>query len=205
MRTLRAGSRGPDVRQWQTFLQEKGFYAGALDAAFEAQTAAATEAFQAAEGLKVDGIAGSKTFGRAMQLGLDLAPEDPPLPGGPVDGVSSLNDAWDPPAPPLGAELVVKSDPRVVTNHHIGALPCPRNPPPPSGWTYWRGTFPAALGELAVKVQSTSAIYPMGSFVQALIGGQLVAARVEWHDYQGATGKRGCFRGTSLFRQRVGV
>ena len=43
----------------------------------------------------------------------------------------------------------------------------------------------------------------MGSFVQALIGGVQVAARVEWHDWQGATGKTGCFRGTSLFRPRV--
>jgi hypothetical protein len=40
----------------------------------------------------------------------------------------------------------------------------------------------------------------MGSFVQKRIGDKLVAARVEWHTVQGATGKRGCFRGVNLMK-----
>jgi hypothetical protein len=43
----------------------------------------------------------------------------------------------------------------------------------------------------------------MGSFVQALVDGQLVGARVEWHNYQGKTGRHGCFRGTSLFSPKA--
>jgi hypothetical protein len=41
----------------------------------------------------------------------------------------------------------------------------------------------------------------MGSFVQTWLDGELVAARVEWHDFQGATGKRGCFRGVNLMQR----
>lgn len=46
-----------------------------------------------------------------------------------------------------------------------------------------------------------SAQYPIGSFVQEGLDGELVAARVEWHDFQGATGKRGCFRGVNLMQR----
>lgn len=202
MRTLRLGSSGEDVKGWQRFLADAQLLQGEIDGRFGASTDGATRAFQRAHQLKDDGVVGSKTLGMAMQLGLDLAPEDPPLPV-PVDGVVTLNDAWQPPAPAQDAQLVVARDPRVVTTHQPGVLPCPRNPPPPVGWVYWKGPVPEALGKLAVKVEFHPADFPMGSFVQALIDGNAVAARVEWHDFQGATGKHGCFRGTSLFRPQA--
>lgn len=203
MRTLRLDTKGDDVQAWQVFLRGAGLYSGKPDGRFGPRTVEATRAFQRAHTLKDDGVAGNRTLGMAMQLGLDLAPEDPPLPGGPKDGVSSINDAWDPPAPPMNAELLVTQDPRVITVHQSGQLPCPNNPPPPVGWVYWRGHVPPAAGKLAVRVEFAPAQFPMGSFVQASLEGQLVAARVEWHDFQGATGKHGCFRGTSLFRPKA--
>jgi hypothetical protein len=111
----------------------------------------------------------------------------------------AINDPWDPPATPTVGELKTE-DPRVITDHRAGVLPCPNNPPPPVGWVYWKGPLPPHAGEFANKVEYTPNDFPMGSFVQTMLGGQPVAARVEWHDYQGMTGKRGCFRGTSLFR-----
>jgi len=200
MRTLRLNATGDDVKVWQTFLRGAGLYAGDVDGSFGPRTVEATEAFQRANGLNADGVAGNQTFGRAMQLGLNLAPEDPPLPGGPKDGVATINDAWSPPPPPVNGDLLKAQDPRVITDHQAGVLPCPSNPPPPVGWVYWQGAVPKPVGDLAVKVEFTPAQFEMGSFVQARVGDQLVGARVEWHDYQGATGKHGCFRGTSLFR-----
>jgi hypothetical protein len=200
MRTLKLGSKGDDVKAWQSFLASKGLYAGKLDGGFGQQTQNATQAFQRQHHLKDDGAVGNASLGVALQQGFSLVVDDVPLPEGPTDGVTSMGDAWDPPARPTDAALVVARDPRVITGHQPGVLPCPNNPAPPVGWTYWKGQVPAPVGQLAVKVEFTAAQFPMGSFVQALIDGQLVGARVEWHDYQGATGKRGCFRGTSLMR-----
>jgi peptidoglycan hydrolase-like protein with peptidoglycan-binding domain len=200
MRTLRLNATGDDVKGWQAFLRSAGLYAGELDGKFGPGTLAATQLFQRAHALDDDGVVGNQTFGQAMQLGLDLAPEDPPLSADPQGGVASLNDAWTPPPSPTDDQRVVAQDPRVITNHQPAQLPCPPNTPPPVGWVYWRGSVPAAVGKLAAEVEFAPAQFPMGSFVQAVLGAQLVAARVEWHDYQGATGKHGCFRGTSLFR-----
>jgi hypothetical protein len=112
-----------------------------------------------------------------------------------------MTDPWAPSDPSPDGELV-DLDPRVDADHTIGVLPCPSNPPPPEGWRYWRDRVTPALGAFASKLLNDSARYPMGSFIQAEIDGELVAARVEWHDLQGATGKRGCFRGVNLM-QRV--
>jgi hypothetical protein len=205
MRTLRLNAKGDDVKAWQAFLRNTGLYQGALDGSFGQLTSDATRAFQRANALDDDGVVGNQTFGTAMRLGLDLAPEDPPLPGGPRGGVASINDAWEPPASPTDNELLIAADPRVITDHQPGVLPCPVNPPPPVGWMYWQGPVPQQIGDLAAKVEFAPARFPMGSFVQALIAGRRVAARVEWHDYQGATGRHGCFRGTSLFRPKAMV
>ncbi|HET7539040.1 MAG TPA: peptidoglycan-binding domain-containing protein [Polyangiaceae bacterium] len=203
MRTLQNGCVGDDVKAWQTFLRGGGLYDGLIDGKYGPRCAEATKAFQAAHRLEADGVAGNKTLGIAMHEGLDLAPLDPPLPGGPRDGVSSINDDWEPPAPPTSAGLQKTQDPRVITDHQVGQQPCPSNPPPPVGWAYWTGAVPELAGKFAVKVETTPGEFPMGSFVQALIDGRLVAARVEWHDFQGATGKHGVFRGTSLFRPKL--
>ena len=200
MRTLRLGATGDDVKAWQVFLQGAGFYTGALDGSFGPALLDATRAFQRAHGAADDGVVGNQTLGMAMQRGLNLAAEDPPLPEGPKEGVTSLNDAWLAPPAPTTSDLLVAIDPRVITAHQPGQMPCPNNPPPPVGWVYWKGNVPAEVGKLAAQVEFAPAKYPMGTFAQALLGAQLVAARVEWHDYQGATGAHGCFRGTSLFR-----
>lgn len=110
-----------------------------------------------------------------------------------------LHDAWEPPEPETDAEHITL-DPRVDASHAVGALPSPPNPAPPGGWTYWKGHVPATLGALAAKILADSKKYPMGAFIQVTIEGERVAARVEWHDLQGATGKRGCFRGVNLMR-----
>lgn len=115
-------------------------------------------------------------------------------------------DPWEPPAPPTDGGPPSKTrDPRVITNHLPGQLPCPSNPPPPVGWVYWKGLLPPHASELASQVEFTPREYEMGSFVQAVVDGKLIAARVEWHDFQGASGRFGCFRGTSLFRPEAPV
>lgn len=205
MRTLQNGSVGDDVEAWQTFLKGQALYQGTIDGKFGLASVEATKAFQVAHQLVADGVAGNKTLGIAMHEGLDLAPLDTPIHGGPQDGVTSINDAWTPPGPPQTADWLKTLDPRVITNHAVGQPPCPPNPPPPVGWAYWTGPVSEAVGEFAVKVEFTPAEFAMGSFVQALIGEQLVGARVEWHNYQGATGKHGVFRGTSLFRPKLPV
>lgn len=118
--------------------------------------------------------------------------------------MSALNEPWTPPAPPVADESVAM-DPRVVTAHVVGQLPCPANPPPPDGWRYWKAheKVPAALGELAAKILQDPKQYPMGAFVQTLCGDEAVAARVEWHDERGRDHARGCFRGVNLMRLRA--
>ena len=109
---------------------------------------------------------------------------------------------WVPPPPPNGTDIVKSQDPRIDCNHQPGVLPCPRNPAPPEGWVYWSGAVPPHAVQLAVDVEQH---YPLGSFVQATVDGKLIAARKEWHDYQGATGKHGCFIGTSLMRPESSI
>jgi hypothetical protein len=96
---------------------------------------------------------------------------------------------------------VVETDPRIEQDHVAGQLPCPPNPPPPVGWKYWNHSVRASLVELATRLLHDAKTYPMGSFVQTWMDGELVAARVEWHDFQGASGKRGCFRGVNLMQR----
>jgi N-acetylmuramoyl-L-alanine amidase len=62
--------RGPDVARWQQFLAGQGHAPGAANGIFGAATDAATRAFQAAQALVVDGIAGPKTLKKAGELGL---------------------------------------------------------------------------------------------------------------------------------------
>jgi hypothetical protein len=62
---------------------------------------------------------------------------------------------------------------------------------------YWRGHVTPGAQKLAESVEH---VQPLGSFVQVLDEGKPIAARKEWHDYQGRTGLHGCFIGTSLFQ-----
>ena len=58
---LRRGSKGADVTKLQTALNALGYDCGAADGIFGAKTEAAVRAFQQANGLTVDGIAGKAT------------------------------------------------------------------------------------------------------------------------------------------------
>jgi hypothetical protein len=117
---------------------------------------------------------------------------------------NALSDPWEAPEPEVNsADELIVVDPRVVVDHVVGRLPCPRNPAPPDGWRYWKlhEHVPAALGALSVKMLHDGKVYPMGAFVQIWHEQELVAARVEWHDVKGATGEQGCFRGVNLLRR----
>ena len=59
---LHNGSQGERVRQLQERLQELGFYAGEVDGQFGPGTKEAVVAFQAANGLDTDGMAGEETM-----------------------------------------------------------------------------------------------------------------------------------------------
>jgi hypothetical protein len=59
---LQLGSSGPEVIQVQQQLQALGFFSGAVDGDFGADTEAAVVQFQQAEGLGADGIVGPQTW-----------------------------------------------------------------------------------------------------------------------------------------------
>ena len=60
---LKAGSKGPAVKDMQQKLKDAGFDPGPIDGAFGPKTKAAVEAYQKDKGLKVDAIAGPETLG----------------------------------------------------------------------------------------------------------------------------------------------
>ena len=59
---VKQGSRGETVKKIQQKLKRWGYYNGAVDGIFGAQTRKAVELFQKRNGLVVDGIVGNKTF-----------------------------------------------------------------------------------------------------------------------------------------------
>lgn len=131
---------------------------------------------------------------------VDVPP--PPPPSGPPVQPAPLPIAspWLPSPPPAaGGPMVVEIDPR-VPSVHIPGKPCPGNPGPPIGWKYWSGSLPAGGQELAIQMRDDTHRFPMGAFVQARLGDQVVGARVEWHTIQGTRGNKGCFRGVNLMR-----
>lgn len=75
MASLKRGMRNDEVRELQEKLKQAGFSPGAIDGHFGRATEAALRAFQASEGLLVDGIAGPQTL---ASLAADIEP-DPPL------------------------------------------------------------------------------------------------------------------------------
>ena len=66
--TLRKGDKGDNVIALQTGLAAKGYYSGKIDGIFGAGTLKAVKAFQKAESLKVDGLAGKATQARLSEL-----------------------------------------------------------------------------------------------------------------------------------------
>ena len=65
--SLKAGMNGDAVRALQKRLKALGFYNGSVDGDYGSGTTAAVEAFQAANGLKVDGIAGTNTLNKVYE------------------------------------------------------------------------------------------------------------------------------------------
>ena len=70
--SITRGSRGPDVRRWELFLQQQGLFTGAVDGIFDTALTAATRSFQEQQHLKVDGVVGTKTYAAAQALGFVL-------------------------------------------------------------------------------------------------------------------------------------
>lgn len=68
--TLKVGSSGDDVTSLQTKLKRWGYYSGAIDGKFGAQTKKAVIYFQQTNGLVADGVVGPAT---AKAMGLTLA------------------------------------------------------------------------------------------------------------------------------------
>lgn len=120
-------------------------------------------------------------------------------PAVPSGGVLNADGSWTPPDPPgLYDDPVVATDPRIPpTGVPLGdGLPCPGNPAPPVGWSYWT-TQPVTANLSAWAVQMRNQ-YPIGSFFMSWIDGQLVGARIEYHSEVGATGAQGCYKGLNL-------
>ncbi len=67
--TIRRGSRGSEVKSFQTFLISEGVLDDRADGIAGPKTVAAIKAFQVREGLSADGIAGRNTFAAARKLG----------------------------------------------------------------------------------------------------------------------------------------
>ena len=66
MRALRNGSRGMQVLVLQFLLNQHGYSAGTPDGIFGANTLAAVQKYQKANGLTVDGICGKNTWGKLL-------------------------------------------------------------------------------------------------------------------------------------------
>ncbi len=92
---------------------------------------------------------------------------------------------------------ILTVDPGLDPTHPLGVLPCPTDPLLPAGLRNWQGPVPPAVGAWAVHALHT---YPIGTIIEDLVDGQIVAARIEYHTLQGATGKTGCFKGCSMLQ-----
>lgn len=86
-RALQAGRNGFDVVFVQVLLARLGYYGGRFDGLYDASTADAVRAFQAANGITADGVVGPVTFHR-LGLANPAAAPDP------------LQIAWPPPPAP---------------------------------------------------------------------------------------------------------
>ena len=73
MRQLRLENpamRGTDVRDWQTFLIDRGLLTDTADGIFGSRTAKASRAYQTNIGIRAEGIVGPFTLARALEDGL---------------------------------------------------------------------------------------------------------------------------------------
>jgi hypothetical protein len=66
--TLKVGSKGPKVVEWQMFLKAQGYFKAGVAPVFGPKTYEATKRFQADQGLIADGIVGMNTEAAAKRL-----------------------------------------------------------------------------------------------------------------------------------------
>lgn len=83
----RVGSSGQQVRTIQTKLKNWGYYSGAVDGIYGAETAKAVEYFQRKNGLTADGVAGPATL---RALGMESAASTGGAAAGQADSVALL-------------------------------------------------------------------------------------------------------------------
>lgn len=94
--TVRRDSEGADAKAVQKRLKELGYYRGLTDGKFGAQSVLALKAFQKANGLEEDGVAGKGTYellfsNQALKKGTTPTPlpEITPVPGDEESGIPS--------------------------------------------------------------------------------------------------------------------
>ncbi|NJN63046.1 MAG: peptidoglycan-binding protein [Coleofasciculaceae cyanobacterium RL_1_1] len=104
--TLRLGSEGEDVREFQALLALLGYYSGEITGRFDQTTALAAQSFQASAGLVTDAIVGPMTWGRLLPVALDNM-----IVQAPIAANTSTGDANTVPAPDR-----VRSNSRSETN-----------------------------------------------------------------------------------------
>lgn len=154
MRTIKRGSRGADVKAWQTFLRGGQCDADgqctvetedaiADDGNFGPATDKATKKWQTSQGLKADGVVGPATWNEAIRDGfpsdavpssnvddpdtdVDSDPEVEVKP--PVPGVDKTSNKW--PACPAGVKPLSSNASRQSTFGTIEyvSAPVPKNP-----------------------------------------------------------------------------
>ncbi len=109
--TLRNGSRGSEVVRLQTVLKEQGYYRLAVDGKYGKGTIAAVRAFQQANGLKADGIAGPLTQGKLYQTSGSGSP-----------GSSSGSSAGSPAGTSAGSSSGTAAEPAAGSAVRINAV-----------------------------------------------------------------------------------
>lgn len=98
MDTLRQGSSGSQVRNWQMFLRGRDLYLGLIDGDFGRQTHEATSSFQLAHSLRATGCLDNETLAAALLLGFEL-----------LDDHSSDKSGPNWPEPPIGLKAISQS------------------------------------------------------------------------------------------------
>lgn len=68
--SIKRGDSGSEVRLWQEFLKNLGYYSGELDGVFGHQTHISTKSFQSNTGLISDGIVGPNTWKTSYEMGI---------------------------------------------------------------------------------------------------------------------------------------
>lgn len=105
LKVLRPGVRHDQVELWEEFLCGYGFYNVEVDGFFDTNSVDSTKLFQDEHGLKVDGWVGGKTWGKAIELGLDVVEDDaeeragpnwppPPTDLKPLVGTAARQEVW---------------------------------------------------------------------------------------------------------------